>query len=120
MQLTLKTKISTPEYESTRRFYETVFAMTVVEEWNDPDDLGVILALPGGRQEAFLEIYYVSEPAGLDGVSLQFRVARLDDFMAGLPDGTDYEGPVERPWGSTYLYLHDPSGIQVVVFEGGQ
>ena len=117
--LSLKTKISTPRYRSTRRFYERVFRMVVVDEWDDPDDTGCILALPDGRQEALLEIYRVQSPLELAGVSLQFRFERLSDFLANLPDDIDTEGPVPRPWGSTYLYLRDPNGIQVIVYEGG-
>lgn len=56
---------------------------------------------------------------GIAGFSLQFRTEDLRGFRALLPPGTQVRGPVERPWGSTYLYLTDPNGISVVVFEGG-
>ncbi len=119
MQSALKTKISTSNYRETRSFYERVFRMTVAEEWDQPGDLGVILALPGGRQEAFLEVYHVDEPHGFEGLSLQFRVDSLDGFLADLPKDVHYEGPTPRPWGSTYLYLRDPNDIQIIVYEGG-
>ena len=93
--------------------------MTVAEEWDEPGDRGVILVFPGSRQEAFLEVYHVDEPGGLDGLSLQFRVESLDDFIASLPKDVLYEGPTPRPWGSTYLYLRDPNDVQVIVYEGG-
>lgn len=119
MQFALKTKISTPRYLDTRSFYERLFGMTVAEEWDEPGDRGVILSLPEGRQEAFLEVYHVDEPSSLGGLSLQFRVDSLDEFLAGLPEDVPYEGPTPRPWGSTYLYLRDPNDIQVIVYEGG-
>ena len=119
MQFALKTKISTPKYRDTRSFYERVFGMSVAEEWDEPGDRGVILALPEGRQEAFLEVYHVDEPASLDGLSLQFRVESLAAFLADLPKDVRYEGPTPRPWGSTYLYLKDPSDVQIIVYEGG-
>ena len=119
MKYSLKTKISTPRYLETRTYYETVFGMTVAEEWKEPGDVGVILAFPGGRQEAFLEIYDVEEQRQYDGLSLQFRVDSITDFMKRLPGNIEFEGPTGRPWGSTYLYLRDPNDIQVIVYEGG-
>ena len=119
MQLSLKTKISTPKYLATRQFYEQIFGMTVAEEWDEPGDLGAILALPQGRQEAFLEVYHADQPSSFDGLSLQFRVENLDAFVATLPGDLPFEGPTPRPWGSTYLYLRDPNDIQIIVFEGG-
>ena len=114
----LKTKISTPRYRETRAFYEAVFAMTVVEEWSEPGDIGVILAFPGGRQEALLEIYETEEQKSWDGLSLQLKVDSVADFVATLPEDVKFEGPTDRPWGATYLYLRDPNNIQVIVYEG--
>ena len=119
MTLSLKTKISTPRYRETRAFYARVFGMVVAEEWDDPGDIGVILAIPGGRREAYLEVYYTDDQRNFDGLSLQFRVDSVAEFMATLPDDVGREGPVDRPWGSTYLYLRDPNDIQVIVYEGG-
>lgn len=119
MTLSLKTKISTPRYRETRAYFERVFGMVVAEEWNDPGDTGVILAFPGGRQEAFLEVYHAEDESDFDGLSLQFRVGSLAEFVATLPEDVAREGPVARPWGSTYLYLRDPNNIQVIVYEGG-
>lgn len=119
MQFSLKTKISTPKYRQTREFFETVFRMRIAEEWNDPGDVGVILALPDGRGEAFLEIYSAEAESSFAGLSLQFRVNSLSEFLSSLPKGISYEGPTARPWGSTYLYLRDPNDIRVIVYEGG-
>ncbi|MDP8994147.1 MAG: hypothetical protein M3N07_04055 [Pseudomonadota bacterium] len=93
--------------------------MRVVEEWCQENDVGCILALAGERREALLEIYHGRAAGGFAGLSLQFRTEDLDGFRALLPPGIEVRGPVERPWGSTYLYLTDPNGISVVVFEGG-
>jgi len=119
VKYSLKTKISTPKHQETRAFYETVFGMTVVEEWSEPGDVGAILAFPGGRQEAFLEVHHVDNPKHFDGLSLQFRVDSISRFMAALSGDIAFEGPTERPWGSTYLYLRDPNDILVIVYEGG-
>ena len=115
----LKTKITTRRLVDTRAFYESLFGLTVVEEWDEPGDKGVILQFPGGHREALLEIYDGESTDDFVGLSLQFRVDDLETFIASLPAGVSFEGPNRRPWGSTYLYLRDPNQIQVIVYEGG-
>ncbi|MEZ5316849.1 MAG: VOC family protein [Vicinamibacterales bacterium] len=116
--LALKTKITTPRLDETRAFYERLFDLVVAEAWDDPGDRGVILALSPDAREALLEIHEGPEaPPG--SVSLQFKVHDLEAFRRRLPADLPVAGPTPRPWGSTYLYLRDPNGIAVVVFEGG-
>ncbi|MGI8930914.1 MAG: VOC family protein [Sphingomicrobium sp.] len=115
----LKTKITTARLAETREFYVNCLEMRVVDEWARKGDVGCILALAGEGREALLEIYEGSLADGFAGLSLQFRTDDLAGFRALLPAGTKVRGPVVRPWGSTYLYLTDPNGISVVVFEGG-
>ena len=115
----LKTKITTGRLAETRDFYIGCLGMHVVEEWREKNDVGCILTLAGGGQEALLEIYEGRQPEDLAALSLQFRTEDLAGFEASLPPGTQVRGPVKRPWGSTYLYLTDPNGISVVVFMGG-
>lgn len=118
-QVALKTKIITPNLDETREFYVACLGMRVVEAWRQVNDTGCILALAGGEGEALLEIYEGSQVDGFGGLSLQFRTDDLAEFRNFLPTGVQVRGPVKRPWGSTYLYLTDPNGISVVVFEGG-
>ena len=115
----LKTKITTARLAETRKFYVNCLGMHVVEEWREEDDVGCILALASGGREALLEIYQGPQPNDLSGLSLQFRTNDLTGFIKSLPTGTEIQGPVERPWGSTYVYFTDPNGVSVVVFEGG-
>ena len=117
--MSLKTKISTPHMRATRAFYESLFGMAVADEWDAPDDKGVILALKDGAGEAWLEIYETDTAHDFSGLSLQFKVDSLDDFIAALPAETSFDGPKARPWGATYLYLTDPNNIQVIVYQGG-
>ncbi|MEQ8300819.1 MAG: VOC family protein [Hyphomonas sp.] len=119
MNFSLKTKISTTRLADTRAFYESVFGMVVAEEWDEPGDKGVILAFRDSAGEAYLEIYDSDQIHEFSGLSLQFKVDSLHDFIGALPSGTVREGPKPRPWGATYLYLTDPNGIQVIVYEGG-
>jgi hypothetical protein len=93
--------------------------MRVVEEWNEANDVGCILALAGDGREALLEIYQGTQTGGFTGLSLQFRTEDLAAFKARLPPTIECRGPTARPWGSSYLYLTDPNGISVIVFDGG-
>ena len=118
MKFSQKTKISTPRLAETKAWYQRLFAMKVVEEWDHADDKGVILAFESGVEEALIEIYYTDIEHGFSGLSLQFRAEPLDDFVAALPDDVDREGPKGRPWGARYLYMRDPNGIMIIVYEG--
>jgi catechol 2,3-dioxygenase-like lactoylglutathione lyase family enzyme len=117
--LSLKTKIFTRNLDETRRFYERVFGMVLVEEWDDADDKGVILAFSKERLGALLEIYDDASVRDYSGLSLQFRVTDIAKFQTELPDGLKYDGPKARPWGSQYIYIRDPNNIPVIVYEGG-
>jgi len=119
MPPSLKTLITTPKLAETRAWYERLFDLVLAEEWDEPGDKGAILAFRNGQGEAFLEIYHGEAAADFSGLSLQFRVNDLEAFRTSLPADLSYAGPDKRPWGSTYIYLHDPNGIAVVVFEGG-
>jgi len=115
----LKTKITTARLAETADFYITCFGMRLVEEWREENDVGCILALAAGGDEALLEIYEGPQPSDFSALSLQFRTEDLSAFCASLPAGVKARGPTHRPWGSTYLYLKDPNGISVIVYEGG-
>jgi catechol 2,3-dioxygenase-like lactoylglutathione lyase family enzyme len=115
----LKTKIITPKLEETRAFFMICLGMQVVEEWREANDVGCILALDGDGREALLEIYEGPQSETFSGMSLQFRTEDLEAFQAGLPPTIECRGPTKRPWGSSYLYLTDPNGISVIVFDGG-
>ena len=115
----LKTKIMTGRLAETREFYIDCLGMHVVEEWQEENDVGCILTLARGGREALLEIYEGLQPEDLSALSLQFRTEDLAGFEASLPPRTQVRGPIKQSWGSKYLYLTDPNGISVVVFEGG-
>ena len=115
----LKTKITTPLLDETRDFYQRVFGLVVIEEWDEPDDRGVVLAFHDGEREALLEIYDGPVQGSFSSLSLQFRVVDAAAFASGLPADVACEGPTDRPWGSTYVYLRDPNDIEVIVYSGG-
>jgi catechol 2,3-dioxygenase-like lactoylglutathione lyase family enzyme len=116
--LSMKTKIVTPRVKATRDWYRDLFGLTVLEEWNDPNDCGCILGLRSTPGEALLEIHHQSKDSDFSGVGLQFRVDDVDAFA--VPEGKRFRsrGPITRPWASRYLFFSDPNGISVVVFSG--
>ena len=115
----LKTKIVTPLYDETLAFYAGLPGLALIEQWDEPGDKGAILGFAGGAEEAFLEIYAGLGPNDYRGLSLQFRTDDADAFRAEIESKHGCEGPVDRPWGSRYLYLRDPNGIRIIVYSGG-
>ena len=118
MKLSQKTKISTPRLAEVQAWYQHVFGMVVVEEWDHDGDKGVILAFKDGHNEALLEIYDTDVEHDFSGLSLQYRAEPLDGFIKSLPADIKPEDLKDRPWGARYLYLRDLLGIQVIVYEG--
>lgn len=116
--VSLKTRLSTPLLAETRDWYRDLLGLVVREEWDAPGDRGCILALPDPAGQAYLEIHHGAAPVDLSGLSLQFRVDDVETFA--VPDDARFthRGPVERPWGSRYLFFTDPNGVCVVVFSG--
>lgn len=117
--IAIKTRIDSDEFAETRAFCGEILGLEVLAVWDHGDDAGCILGFSTVGSTGFLEIGGSDIPrAGLEALSLQFRVADIDAFAKSLAGKWPIEGPVPRPWGSTYLYLDDPNGISVIVFEG--
>ncbi len=115
----LKTRIETRFFQESIAFYSEHLGMTVLESWDEDGDKGVILGLGSSAEgEAFLELAYVETRRTFEGISLQFRVNDLDVFVNRLRGHLEFHGPEARPWGSKYLYLEDPTGVQVILYEG--
>ena len=115
----LKTRIETPFLQESIAFYTEHLGMTVLDSWQDESDKGAILGLGSSAQgEAFLEFGYTETARTYDGISLQFRVQDLGMIAARLRGQVEFSGPVERPWGSKYLYMEDPTGVQLILYEG--
>lgn len=118
MQFSLKTKITTSLFQESIDFYRQVFGMEVLEEWDHPDDKGIILGFANGQGEALLEIYYEQGRHDFKNLSLQFKVQDLSNFVDQLSTTIERTGPKPRPWGAMYLYMSDPNDIPVIVYEG--
>ncbi|NVK54035.1 MAG: VOC family protein [Alteromonadaceae bacterium] len=114
----MKTRIETRFYDQSIAFYTDILGMHVIEKWHKNEDRGVILGICSPMSGApTLELAFSPHQHNYSGISLQFKVACLTTFTQQLPAAQAYEGPVQRPWGSEYLYLQDPTGIQVIIYE---
>lgn len=116
MQLTgIKIRIETRDVAAALEFYTQIIGLNVLQNWGDSS--GAILGFELDSN-GFLEIAYAAEPKRQPNLSLQFRVKNISDFVKHVGDRWPRSAPTPRPWGSTYLYLQDPDGIDVIVYEG--
>ena len=118
--LPMKTQLKVMDVDASKKFYQDVFSMEVVEEWNEQNDRGVILRRGHTAGGGLLELYQVSDSHDFNGTSLQFEVTSADKFLSSLPEGITFEGPALRPWGATYIYLKDPSGVDIIVYKAAK
>ena len=116
--LSMKTKIVTSRVGETRDWYRDLFGLVVLEEWDDPEDCGCILGLRSTPGEALLEVHRGQGECDYSGFSLQFRVDDVDAFVVPEDEHFRCRGPLDRPWGSRYLFFADPNGMTVVLFSG--
>lgn len=115
----LKVRIETDLFDECLQFYTHHLGMNTLESWDRGDDRGAILGFnTATKGEAFLELAYEASPKSYEGLSLQFRVPNLTSVENKLRECVEYAGPKERPWGSSYLYLTDPAGVSVIIFQG--
>ncbi|WCL53699.1 VOC family protein [Gimibacter soli] len=123
----VKTVIRTGRFDEARAFYADILGLKVAEEWDEATDKGCIFALegPGG----FIELAATSQDAekrhlhaerATGKVELQIRTEDLQAWAAHFARlGVPCTGPVARPWGNSYLWVEDPDGVRVTLFEGG-
>ena len=111
----IKTRIETKYYELSIRFY-TALGLKILTQWHQGNDQGAILTLPG-TEFAQLEIAYSPSAQSNPALSLQFEVDDIHQTLTELPDLAVISGPVQRPWGAQYIYLADPEGNQVILFQ---
>jgi predicted enzyme related to lactoylglutathione lyase len=111
----IKTRLDTAKFDESMVFYLEIIGLPLVTSWDDDGDKGAIFGTNGG----YIELGGTDEPVAFSSaLSLQFRVDDIDAFAASIANKWPFEGPVDRPWGSRYLYLTDPNGVAVIVFQG--
>ena len=112
-----------------RELYVDLLGLDVVEEWDQPDDRGCILSFGGNG--GFLELLEVAtehasheqrsaDAVGAGSFELQMRVDEVDTWIGRLEGRLSIEGPVTRPWGNRYLWIRDPDGVRIALFQAPQ
>tara|TARA_R110000868_G_scaffold158190_4_gene386149 strand:+ start:4504 stop:4959 length:456 start_codon:yes stop_codon:yes gene_type:complete len=109
-----KVRIETDEFEAMSVFYRTVLALPVSEAWSDEGDRGMIFSVPGGGLIELGDVAGAPDPAGF---SIQLEVSDVSAEQIRIGELWPTEGPVPRPWGLTYLYLTDPSGVDIILYQ---
>ncbi|WP_109300257.1 VOC family protein [Aquimarina sp. AU474] len=127
--LSLKTVIRTKDFNASKRFYTQVLNLEIVEKYNDGDgSQGLILRYGSENSNAFFEIseissdhYYHQKPFDdkleNDKIDIQLRTENIAYWASHLKEKWIARGPVFRPWGSQYLYLRDPDGLQIIIYQ---
>ncbi|WP_271769790.1 VOC family protein [Aquimarina algiphila] len=127
--LSLKTVIRTKNFEDSKLFYTQILNLKITEEYNDGDgSKGVILQFGHEDNNAFLEIseiasnhYYhqnsFDKSIENDKIDIQIKTNNIEYWATRLRDKWKVKGPVLRPWGSYYLYLRDPDGLQIIIYQ---
>lgn len=127
--LSLKTVIRTKDFEASKHFYTEILKLVIVEEYNDGDgSKGVIMRFGSESSNAFLEIseieknhgYYqeaFSEKLKNDKIDIQLKTDDVAYWAKLLNNKWEARGPVLRPWGSHYLYVRDPDGLQIIIYQ---
>jgi len=125
----LKTVIRTKDFEASKRFYTQVLNLQIIEDYDDGNgSKGLIMRFGPEGSNAFFEIseimddhnYYqkaFSENIENDKSGIQLRTDNVAYWAARLKDKWNARGPITRPWSSHYLYLRDPDGLQIIIYQ---
>jgi catechol 2,3-dioxygenase-like lactoylglutathione lyase family enzyme len=123
----MKFTIRTAGFEKSIRFYSEFLGLESIESWNEKTDRGIIFEIGDSARIEISEVYaqdenYRKEFAEIlksEKVDIQLKVDELGHWIKKLEKHNwPYRGPVHRPWGSTYVYLKDPDGVKIILFQG--
>ncbi|MDY8137430.1 VOC family protein [Aquimarina sp. 2201CG5-10] len=128
--LSIKTVIRTKDYTASKQFYTEILMLKIAEEYDDGDgSRGSILRIGPADSNAFIEISEISDHHNYfqqpfsksinnDKIDLQIRTNDVNFWANRLKTYSwNSTGPVLRPWGSYYLYLRDPDGLQIIIYQ---
>ncbi len=127
--LSLKTVIRTKDFEASKNFYTQVLQLEIIEEYDDGDgSKGLIMRFGPEGSNAFFEIseiekthtYYqeaFSSTVENDKTGIQLKTDTMEFWATLLKEKWNARGPILRPWGSYYLYLRDPDGLQIIIYQ---
>ena len=110
----LKVRIDTGAFSAMQTFYGEVLGLELEEAWDENGDRGAIYRLPDGGQ---IEIGFAPDAPPAAGFSLQIEVEDVNAERDRIAPSWPVEGPEPRPWGAIYLYLTDPDGVDIILYE---
>ena len=125
----LKTVIRTSNFDRSKNFYCSFLDLKIVEEYDDENgSKGCILRFPAEKNNALIEISEIKpsndfyQPAfdrtiANDKIEFQIKTNSVDYWTERLNKVWKTQGPFDRPWGSRYLYLRDPDGIHIIIYQ---
>ncbi len=128
----VKTVIRIKDFKASKKFYSEILGLKIVEEYNGEKGVqGCILRIGESSSSSFIEIsaidadhYYFdnsySKDIESDKIDLQIKTNSIDYWENYLKGKWKARGPVDRPWGSRYLYLRDPDGLQIIIYQESQ
>jgi len=127
--LSLKTVIRTKDFEASKTFYTQILLLEIIEEYDDGNgSKGLIMRFGPKGSNAFFEIseilnnhnYYqesFSKNFKNDKTDIQLKTNKIEYWATRLNEKWNARGPILRPWGSRYLYLRDPDGLQIIIYQ---
>lgn len=125
----IKTVIRTKDIEASKRFYLEIMGLELVQDYQDDEYVrGCILKFAAPNGNGFLELSEIkkghehhqpgfTQDFENDKVDIQLRTDDIDYWAKRLNDQWTARGPVDRPWGSKYLYLRDPDGLKIIIYQ---
>ncbi|WP_169301349.1 VOC family protein [Pontimicrobium aquaticum] len=127
--LSLKTLIRTKDFEASKTFYTQILNLEIIEEYDDGNgSKGIIMRFGPIGSNAFFEISEISDNHSYyqeqfsknlenDKIDIQLRTDNIEFWAMRLKEKWNARGPILRPWGSQYLYLRDPDGLQIIIYQ---
>lgn len=124
-----KTTIRTRDFKKAKDFYTNILQCTIIENYDDGDGIrGCIMQVGDSTSSAFIELSeitakhsYFQEPFkkvfANDKIDLQIQTTSIVYWAERLNQLWKVKGPIDRPWGSKYLYLRDPDGLQIIIYQ---
>lgn len=112
---TVKIRLETAYFEQCIRFY-TALGFTITQQWHDNSGQGATLTLLE-VSNVQLELAHIPNTVPNSACSLQFEVSDLDQTVKALANVLTADNPIERSYESRSLYLSDPSGNRVTLFQ---
>lgn len=127
--LSLKTVIRTKDINASKAFYTQILNLDIIEEYDDGNgSRGLIVRFGQEDSNAFFEISQIKDDHNYyqeafnksienDKIDIQLRTDNVEYWAARLKEKWSVRGPILRPWGSYYLYLRDPDGLQIIIYQ---